>query len=1070
MRKILIIAALVSFQQTNVWAQLPIAYYDFENNSTRTTMDLNAELAVNSATSITSPTTITQTAGAGTYYGGSANGSASNISNLITLLTGDPGAAAATSYQQFDVNTSGFQQISLSFSYKQGGIAALSNPFVSAGYSVDGGSTWTSLNLALSYSTSWNVLSNAALGSNANNTTVTIRIYQYVSGLVSLTPNFSIDNIIVGAGATHTGKTFVSLSETAIYTGFTSGSTGSIFNRGSFNVSGAGAALTLGSNMAFGSGSTLTVETGTSLITNNGSVVNAVTGAGNVTLQAGAYLYISSTAGLSTTASTGNIQVTGSRILAAGAHYVYNNPLSAAQATGNNLPVSISGSVIINNSNGVTLTNVTTIANGGLLHLLDGAFTNTVGLTIAAGATINRANGSLTAYPTFGNGMYLTYSGANAVNTGFEAPNVTTALADVTLQKTNATDIVTVTNPIWINDNLYLNKGVLRVQNTTVTLRSTATNTARVAPIVATDASIGYVGTGQFAIERYLFAKKAWRFIATPIQAADATTIYAAWQENGSMASTGYGTQITGPVTAIGVDQITPRSSIKYFDGATNNFIDVLNTGNPIYNSRGYFVFVRGDRSINTSGTTGATTLRLQGKLFTGTQSYSIPANQFLSVGNPYASRLNIKQAFENTGSGGLVNAFTVWNPNNAGSYNVGAYETYIRDISTGNYLLNGSGAMKNDIESGQAFMVQATGSTGNFSVAEVDKNSGSALVSKGVMARTDVVVPALAIQLLTNDVAGTSYIADGVLLNFDAGFSTAIDAMDVRKIFNSADNIAIKNGTNNLVVERRPHITVNDTIQLMVSGLRVAHYQLNIAPTALPYPGLQAILKDKFTGIDHIVSVTNITDIGFDVTSNPQSYASDRFMMVFRLLPPTQITSITAERFGNETVQVVWQTINENNMDYYELQRSTDSINFTSIGSQIASANNMGTPYYIINDATASRGDNWYRVVGHLLISNTINSTTVKVAAAAPIAQSMGVYPNPVVGDNIHVRFNRQAMGDYQINIYNAVGQLIHHQALSISNVQQATTITIPQLAKGKYELILVGNDGKKQNVQFIK
>ncbi|MFC4263986.1 hypothetical protein ACFOWM_13935, partial [Ferruginibacter yonginensis] len=183
--------------------------------------------------------------------------------------------------------------------------------------------------------------------------------------------------------------------------------------------------------------------------------------------------------------------------------------------------------------------------------------------------------------------------------------------------------------------------------------------------------------------------------------------------------------------------------------------------------------------------------------------------------------------------------------------------------------------------------------------------------------------------------------------------------------------------------------------------------------PSVLQYPGLRAVLKDNFTGVDKTLSLTSVTDVSFDVTSNPQSYASNRFMIVFKNVPPTQITSITAERQSNQSVEVEWHTANENNMDRYEVQRSTDGTTFNTISAQIASANNMGTPYYIINDGGASVGDNWYRVIGHQIVGGNINSATVKVAAVVTATkQGVSIYPNPVVGDNINVHFNGQPLG----------------------------------------------------------
>ena len=63
-----------------------------------------------------------------------------------------------------------------------------------------------------------------------------------------------------------------------------------------------------------------------------------------------------------------------------------------------------------------------------------------------------------------------------------------------------------------------------------------------------------------------------------------------------------YGTQITGSGgTAAGFDVFTSTPSMKTYNYLTNNYDGVAGTQIPIYNQKGYFVFVRGDRSVITS-------------------------------------------------------------------------------------------------------------------------------------------------------------------------------------------------------------------------------------------------------------------------------------------------------------------------------------------------------------------------------------------------------------------------------------------------------------------------------------
>ena len=159
----------------------------------------------------------------------------------------------------------------------------------------------------------------------------------------------------------------------------------------------------------------------------------------------------------------------------------------------------------------------------------------------------------------------------------------------------------------------------------------------------------------------------------------------------------GYGTMITSDVAGAtgqpspGFDAATsPGPSVKVYDYLTNLYVGPPNTNaTQVYNQKGYFVFVRGDRSVYTSaGTANPTILRTKGTLFTPTPPANVPpvttvvAGDFESVGNPYASAIDMRNI---TLTGGTQQFFTVWDPRLGGAYNYGAFQTLssVVEIST---------------------------------------------------------------------------------------------------------------------------------------------------------------------------------------------------------------------------------------------------------------------------------------------------------------------------------------------------------------------------------------------------
>lgn len=114
---------------------------------------------------------------------------------------------------------------------------------------------------------------------------------------------------------------------------------------------------------------------GTSLL-GNGS-------AGTFTLANGGTLGIGDAAGITTTGTTGNIRVTGTRTYNAGANYIYNG--TSAQAAGNGFPATVSN-LTISNPAGLTLPSAKTVTNN--LSITTGAFINLGTITTHSAGTL----------------------------------------------------------------------------------------------------------------------------------------------------------------------------------------------------------------------------------------------------------------------------------------------------------------------------------------------------------------------------------------------------------------------------------------------------------------------------------------------------------------------------------------------------------------------------------------------------------------------------------------------------------------------------------------------------------
>ena len=246
-----------------------------------------------------------------------------------------------------------------------------------------------------------------------------------------------------------------------------------------------------------------------------------------------------------------------------------------------------------------------------------------------------------------------------------------------------------------------------------LTLKSTKDNTASIGKL-----GTGNAVTGQVTIERYINIgttpgthAKTWQFLATPTLGQ---SLKQSWMENGNTTIIGYGAQFTGTTETFGYDAQSVGGSVKLWDESVGNWKEFPNAESPLYDSRGYFAFVRGDRTVsgfNGNTTPKPTTLRSKGTIFTGDQAftapYALPLNVFYSIGNPYPSPIDMTKVFATVNENSKVLPFFyAWDAGRSdGYYNVGNWTLYT--FLDGHYL-SVPGQQQNDvIESGQAILMQ---------------------------------------------------------------------------------------------------------------------------------------------------------------------------------------------------------------------------------------------------------------------------------------------------------------------------------------------------------------------------
>lgn len=744
---------------------------------------------------------------------------------------------------------------------------------------------------------------------------------------------------------------------------------------------------------------------------------------------------------LSTATIKGNLDIGGTGV---GTVTITNENIFAS-------PILIAGNLVVRNGN--TFTNDGTTISGTGLEVkgnvtIDGTFTN-----------------------NFGNKGLLKLSGSSA--TQIISGAGTTNLQDLTIANTTNFEVL-------LNKSINI-PGVLTLEPSSrldlgsgdITLNSTATTTARVAPVGA-NAQVNYPGTGRFNVERYYPGTRAWRLGTSPLSAHGTPgTIFQQWQNNG-VYTPGVGMFVSGPNPnhAInGLDTTVQNNySMKRF--LNNAYDNVASTLVPLSSSTataaaniGYFMFVRGDRNRSPDNSivpnTNLTTLTSRGKLQYGTQTFPAltrPAGNtgflFTLVGNPYASPIDITTI----GRTNVSNKFYVWDPQISA---VGTYVTIFYNTFTGTYSITPqrSGVNYTNIQSSQAFFIETDVAQATSSFITINESNKTSLNDLSMFrpARPSSLVSSFRTNLYLLNSDNSTKLTDGNLVEFNQQYQDRFDpADDALKFGNVNETFGLMRSGNFISIERRPTITADDTLYFNLTKTTQRNYQFQFEPANLD-PLLTAFLEDSYKGTKTPVSVSSTGSYNFTVDANAASAAANRFRIVFKSAAggplPVTFTGVKAFEQG-KNIMVEWTVQNEINVSGYEVQKSLDGIGFTKVNTTTATGANQSSTSYNWLDVNAQPGDQYYRIRSIDKDGKTAYSRIVKVNIGK-LSPAISVYPNPILEGSIGLQLTNMPAGKYGVKLINSVGQVLLSAQVQHSGGSAMQTLAVKQfLAKGIYQL----------------
>ncbi len=691
------------------------------------------------------------------------------------------------------------------------------------------------------------------------------------------------------------------------------------------------------------------------------------------------------------------------------------------------------------------------------------------GVTIESGASISLNGFKLSSKYNITNSGQILYNNNNSSTIAFNGSLAnqkytgTSATSIGKLEVNNSTGTVTLYGAaINVYNLVSVTQGTLN-SNNFLTLKASATTNANVGPLTG-----GAAITGNVNVESYFTggsaAHRGTRIISTPIN-DNLSSLKTYQQLKNYMVITGP-TLNAGGFDWGGVSNTAGTTLTKYYEPGTltSQFLSVNNITDALPQGTGAFLFYRGNRdnySVATAGTSnkvnapyavpesqtitytgpinqGDITVNLSYTSHSGETNY----NGYNLIGNPYPAVIDWVSVTKNN----VQNEIKIVKPS-------GGFVSYLNGVSTPET------PNIRYIQPGQGFYTRSLAGGGSVTFTESCKavnNTPERLLYTGRDASLTFNSNAISlpktlasIKLLRLKLSNTLNTEEAVV-RFEPSYSAKAGLDDATFFGGTTVSLSTLSSDNiKLAINGMPSLSqAGQQISISVNATASGNVTLSFTDLSA-LEGFDATLQDNYlnTKTDLRANPTYTFSIDKSVST---SYGDNRFKLL--ITPPTVLSvnlNYFSARKSNSGSLISWASDSEVNAQKFEVERSANGIDFTSIGSITAKGNSSSKTEYSFFDNSPSAGINYYRLKQIDKNNGASYSKPATLDFSLSNEGNFKVYPNPAV-DVIKLDNINQSAGII-LSILNLDGKML--KSLKIAK-GEAPEMKVSDLISGVYVL----------------
>ncbi len=235
------------------------------------------------------------------------------------------------------------------------------------------------------------------------------------------------------------------------------------------------------------------------------------------------------------------------------------------------------------------------------------------------------------------------------------------------------------------------------------------------------------------------------------------------------------------------------------------------------------------------------------------------------------------------------------------------------------------------------------------------------------------------------------------------------------------------------------------------ITGSGTGVYTVQMWPQDDNFPGQSVWMITKDNSIQGTANVCGPTPVGL---SRSGFAGMGQFgAAATSILLPAELLHISASP-NVDHIEIDWTVGSEFNLDYYELQRSENGIDFQTVATIDAVGTTQEEQQYAYADYGVTRNKNYYyryQSVDNDFYTEYSPIVSAQITGSDNFSESMLLYPNPTNG-NVFVDLNLELKSEISMVVLNNAGQNVEVKQFSGNAGNNVFTLDAASWASGVY------------------